>query len=462
MKETYTITNNLQTEFASSRLIRMFNGFNETNNKRIKITDQSKYFDTTSPKYTKSTISKKLLEFLSNEDWSHSGNKTSFNTIQLLEKYGIVKRFYSKDPSKKHKAYLKLVNNNKFYIRNQDQFHYAVVSELHGWFEKQGRQDILSDFFYYNDGYPFVNEDKITIEETEKTSGGILRTDMAFYVGKYKIIVEYLESQHDQDKLLGHEYDRVRALRLIGDTQNKSYEIAHIAFFWQKNLYSRDKKRFSFNTREFSNFIEHVGQVILDYYLISDEDGYCINKLTQITGNKSLSEQIYLAHNNQNKPVINLTTLEKLFNWAKPPKTKMKTEKMWYAEFADRAKQMQSELLAQKHKDKKNMSIFDSDSDSDSDTNYEIESDTNTSTSTSKIKIPDDEIIYYEIKDDDIYLTHFGLHVYIDMGPKYLANMIEYFKIRKFYNNISSGLIESIKEIRFLIDNRQKNQIYGL
>lgn len=479
MKETCISTNNLATEFAGSRLIRMFSVFPESsdvnNTKRAKLLDNLEYFNYDVKKYSKSDIGKKLLDFLSNEDWSNAGNKTTFNTIQLLDKYGIAKRFYSKDPKKKHKAYLKLIDNSKFYIRNQDQFHYALVSELHGWFLKQSRPDIISDLFYSGtDGIVFVNDDKISIENTEKTSTGILRTDMSFYVRGYKIIVEYLENQHDQDKLLGHEFDRVRALRLLGDTNNQSYQIAHIAFFWQKQLYLPNTKRFSFNTKPFYDFVQHIGQTILDYYLISDEDSYCINKLTQITQSKSLSEQIYLAHNSQNCPVINLETLEKIFKWGKHPNPKVTMEKVWYAEFVDRVKQMQGEILALKSFEGKNMSMVDSifESDSDTESEQEITIDTESNIAgipddksqipDNKSQIPDDKLVYYEIKDGSVYLTHFGLHVYIDMGPKYLANMYEYFKIRKFYNDITSGLINAIKDIRRIKENQYANQIYGL
>ncbi len=479
MKETYISTNNLQTEFANSRLIQMFNGFvpssGSASTKRARTHQSNLYFNEQTEKYSKTDIGKKLLDFLSGQDWSCSGSKTGFNTIQLLNKYGLVNRFYSKDKTKKHRAYLTLTNGEKFYIRNQDQFHYALISELHGWFEAHSRPDIISDLFYYNDSIPFVNENKISIENTEKTSGGLLRTDMAFYVGPYKIVVEYLENHHDNDKLISHEVDRVRALRLLGDTNCQSYQIAHIAFFWQKHLYSKETKRYTFNTGKFYDFVEHVGQTILDYYLISDEDAYCINKLTQITGNQSLSEQIYHAHSNQNVPVINLEILEKIFKWGKHPNPKVSMEKVWYAEFVDRVKQMQGEILALEAKSQSNMSAFDSifdelDSDSDSESDTASVSDSESEPSEisqvtnklAQVKIPDDKLVYYQIKDNTVYLTHFGLHVYIDMGPKYLANMYEYFKIRKFYNDITSGLINAIKEVRAIKESYQSNQIYGL
>ena len=106
MKETYISTNNLQTEFVSSRLIQMFNGFvpfSGTNSAKRTRTHQSNlYFNPETEKYSKTDVGKKLLEFLSGQDWSCSGNKTGFNTIQILNKYGLIKRFYSKDKTKKH------------------------------------------------------------------------------------------------------------------------------------------------------------------------------------------------------------------------------------------------------------------------------------------------------------------------------------------------------------------------
>ncbi len=481
MKETFVSTNYLQTEFAGSNLIKTFNTGTQTKttgNKKLKITNMPAYWDSSHPKYSKSEICEKLLEFLSQEDWSSAGSKTSFNTIQLLNKYGVIKRFYSKDPKRKHKAYLKLADSTKFYIRNQDQFHYALVSELHGWFEKANRADLIASMFYYNDGYVFVNTDKISIEDTAKTTDGKLRTDMAFHVGKYKIVVEYLENHHDKDKLISHEVDRVRALRLIGDTWTESYEIPHVAFFWQKNMFDPETNRYTFNTSKFYDFVRHVGQVILDYWLIDDEDSYCINKLTQITGNQSLSEQIYNAHNNPNVPIISLDTIKGLFNWATHPNPKVKMSTKWYGVFVDRVKRIQGEILARKATEQKNISAFDelftdSDDEQDNSNNNNCdeldETDTLEASNSSKLTsplaktpIPDNQIVYYEIKSDQVFLTHFGLHVFIDIQPEYLANMYEYFTIRKFYNDITSGLIDAIKEVRTLKEYHYKNQIYGL
>ena len=473
MKENYISTNILRTEFAGSKLAKAFKtsvSFEPQGNKRAKVTNQPGFFDENIRKYSRSDVTKKMLDFLSEQDWSSAGSKTTFNTIQLLNKYGVAKKCYLKDPTKSHKAYLKLDNNNKFYIRNQDQFHYALVNELYDWFDKANRPDIIADMFYNNDGFVFVNEDKISIEDTEKTSSGILRTDMGFYVGQYKIVVEYLENQHDQDKLLAHEFDRVRALRLLGDNKSQSYKIAHVAFFWQKHMFQPEIKRYNFKTGKFYEFVNHIGQVILDYWLISDEDSYCINKLTQITGNPKLSEQIYLAHNNPNVPVIGLSALEKIFVWAKHPNGKIKMEKLWYAEFVDRVKLMQGEILARKSNKKENISAFDElfDSDDEAESEQSVAGSEISDLATesiqpdSKISIPDDELVYYTIKSDDVYLTHFGLHVYIGMDPKYLANMYEYFTIRKFYNDITSGLIDAIKDIRKLKESYQQNQIYGL
>lgn len=449
MSKTCILTNNLAIEFSGSKLIQMFS--NVPKSKKIN------GFNYNIEKYSKKDICEKVLKFLSDTNWSRCYIK--FNTIQLLNKYELVKKFYSKD-SENFKAYLKLISNNRLYIRNQDQFHYALVSELYSWFMKHSHSEIISDLFYYSDKIVFVNEDKISIENTEKTSDCFFRTDMTFNIRGYKIIVEYLENAHSQHKLLSYEFDRIRALRLLGDTNNQNGKIVHIAFFLENNLYSHDTKHYSFNRKVFFDFVHHIGTTILDYYLISDENSYCINKLTQITGNESLSKQIYLAHNNQNCPVINLETLEKIFIWGKSTNSKIPMKKIWYLEFIDRVKKIQEEILYLKSQKEKNISAFDSIFDSDSDSDQSISE--NKSQIEKSIQIPDDKIIYYQIINNSVYLTHFGLHVYIDMGPKYLANMYEYFKIRKFYNDITSGLIDAIKSIKSIKENQYAKQIYGI
>ena len=52
--------------------------------------------------------------------------------------------------------------------------------------------------------------------------------------------------------------------------------------------------------------------------------------------------------------------LEKIFKWGKHPNPKVSMEKVWYAEFVDRVKLMQGEILALKAQEQTNMSAFDS------------------------------------------------------------------------------------------------------
>jgi hypothetical protein len=91
------------------------------------------------------------------------------------------------------------------------------------------------------------------------------------------------------------------------------------------------------------------------------------------------------------------------------------------------------------------MSLFDSDSE-DENNSEDIE----------------EQIIYYDKIDNEIFLTDYGLHHYINMPPKYLANILEYDKNIRYFHSISAGLITSIEEIRELKEKLESNKIYGL
>lgn len=425
--KTFISINTLRNEFNSTCFSNIF--------RRTEFTVKNKNIKKISDKKFKQV----LMDFLEKEKLSCPGCKLSFNNIQLLRKYGVIDKYCLKDSNNKNKAYLQLINDKKIYIRNQDQFTFIFIDQLYKQLQKLDKQDIIDDFFYISDNYLYVRENKIMIEKTEKTSGNNLRTDLSFIVNNYKIVVEYLENHHDHDILIHNQQDYVRGLLLLNDTNNISHKIVCISYFWQKDLLNTKTKTFSFETEKFVNFVDYMCGVIIDYYLISDKDTYCINKLTEITGNKSLSEQLYTAHNNKNKPIVKLSILEKIFNWANP-----ESKKMWYTEFSDRIQQIKCEKNKIKQLEKNNMSLFDSDSEDEKDENTE------------------EEIIYYEKINDSIYLTDYGLHHYINMPPNYLTNILEYDKNILYFHSISAGLISSIEEIRQLKDKLESNKIYGL
>lgn len=455
MKESYIQTNMLQLEFANTYLSKMFPPKNSDGTVKIKKGSKLQlrnYFDKT--KYSKYEICEKILAFLkAEESWGCPGSKRSFNTFQLLRKYNVVKKMSLKNNFNKSYILLASNSNNKFRIRNQDQFHFRLVFEIIHWLNENNYDEIVDEFCYYIDNEPFVREDKITFETTEKTSGGNLRTDMAFIIGDSKIVVEYLENHHDRDKLIDHEVDRSRALRLICDNKNTSSKIVHMAFFWEKDLFEPTKSKSSFTSDKFKYFVNYIGKKIVDYYLIADENKYCINKLTEITGNESLSEQFYLAHNSQNEPVVKLDAIESLIKWAK-----LKTEKQWYNVFVDRVNKIKGEKLLSNNVAKKNFSAFDSD---DDDSDDEDKSDNSDKSQLINMQKPI-ELIYYEIKNNEIYLTHNGLHLYLSFDPAYLINMLEYERINQFYRDITSGLINAIKDFRKIQMDSASQLIYGL
>lgn len=454
MKESHIQTTMLQLEFANTYLSKMFPPKNSDGTVKVKkdsklpLTD---YF--VKNKYSKQEVCEKILEFLKIEEtWGYSGSKRSFNTFQLLRKYNVVKKMSLKNDDNKSYILLTSDTDNKFRIRNQDQFHFRLVFEIIHWLKENNHDEIVDELFYYIDSEPFVREDKITFETTEKTSGGNLRTDMAFIIDNSKIVVEYLENHHDRDKLIDHEVDRSRALRLLHDNKNISSKIVHMAFFWEKDLVDPNKNKSSFGSTKFKEFVNHVCKKIVDYYMISDENRYCINKLTEITGNETLSEQFYLAHNSQNEPVVKLDAIESLINWAKPTNIKTKIEKQWYNVFVDRVKKIQGEKSLVNKVSQKTFSAFDSDDE---------ESEESSKSQLINIHCPV-ELVYYEIKNNEIYLTHNGLHLYLGFDPAYLTNMLEYERINKFYRDITSGLINAIKDFRKIQMDLSSQLIYGL
>jgi hypothetical protein len=397
-------------------------------------------------KFTYDKISDALLNFLENEKQRcSSSTKTDFNEFQKLGEYGIIKLYLKRDI--KEKAYLELINETHFNIRNQDQFHFRLVSALYRWFKKNNKQMIIDELFIDSNKESnfYTQQDKIKIESTEKTSNKLYRTDMSFNINNNVIVVEYLEKHHECDKIIDHSLEKSRAFKLICDNKNINYKIVHIAYFWEKDWYDKDK---------FNKFVNYIGEKIVDYYLISNENEYCIENLTSITNNRVLSEQIYLAHNSDNKPVVKLDIIQSQINWAKSINSKIKMQTIWYNKFVDKVKQIQLERQKLSKVKKINNDAFDDfelndESDCESVDNLDIKTDI-------------EEIIYYKVTKDGIFLTYTGLHLYISLEPQYLNSMLEYDRINKFYRDITSGLIKTIKKIRKKETDLMSDLISGL
>jgi hypothetical protein len=409
--------------------------------------NQCKAFSTTEVK----TL---MTDYLKSEvSWDKSGNKTSFNQIQKLRMGGVVKEIVRNTSS--NFSYFELENDFQFYIRKQDEFHFILVCGIYKYLKKNKHNELLEEFFIETNEDLIVDPNLVHIETSEKTKdGNHYRTDMSFEIkskhdGKSRIIVvEYLEKQHERDKDLDYPFERHRALNLMFGNKSTDKEIVHISYFWDRKY--NDEKYFK-------TFVKKICKLMVDYWDIADKDKYSIRKLTEIVKNKTLAEQLYLAHTNRNEPVVNIEVLESIINWNKNLQIKKGStvSRLWYNEFVDKVKKYVFEFnKANKVID--DFDDFDDDDDNDFDNDDDNDNDNSNNSKDSKNMVTHEK--FYKVIGDEIYLTQAGLHLYISVEQNYLTDISEYFKLRKFYEDITQGLVDILNEYR-LKELDLKNQL---
>lgn len=361
---------------------------------------------------TKNEIQNLILNYLKNEEsWDKAGHRTSFNQIQKLRFNNIVNDVSRNISS--NKSYLELKNNTKFNIRKQDEFHYILVYSIFNYLKKNKHIELLNEFFVEYDDDLIVNERLVQIESSEKTKdGNHYRTDMSFTINSKKIVVEYLEKQHERDKDLDYPFEKTRAFNLLFNNKSVHDEIVHISYFWDRQY---DNKKY------YKNFVTKLCKLMVDYWDISDKDKYSIRKLTEIVKSKDLAEEIYKAHTNRNKAEVKVDVIDKMINWKKS-----NSNEIWYNEFKNKVKNYVDEI------NKNNQaSAFDDSDDEETDDKNEITSDK-----------------FYQVINDQVYLTQSGLHLYISVEKDYLIDYTEYFRLRKFYEDITQGLVDILSDYR--------------
>jgi hypothetical protein len=162
---------------------------------------------------------------------------------------------------------------------------------------------------------------------------------------------------------------------------------------------------------------------MVDYWDISDKDKYTIRKLTEIVKSRELAEQIYIAHTNRNKPVVKVGVIDKMIKWEKS-----NSNELWYSEFKNKVKNYVDE--------NNQSSAFD---DSDDEETEEININPTKEITSDK---------YYQVINNQVYLTQSGLHLYISVEKDYLNDYTEYFRLRKFYEDITQGLVDILSDYR--------------
>ena len=365
--------------------------------------------------FTQREIRTLMFDYLKNEEcWDKAGHRTSFNQIQKLRMTNVIKEVVRN--TNNNTSYLQLENDNKFYIRKQDEFHFILVCQIYEYLKKNKHVELLDEYFIETDEDLIVNEKLVQIESCEKTKdGNHYRTDMSFTIKSKKIVVEYLEKQHERDKDLDYPFEKTRAFNLLFNNKSINDEIVHISYFWDKHY--NDKKYVK-------KFVNKICKLMVDYWDISDKDKYSIRKLTEIVRNKSFAEQIYNAHTNRNKAIIDIVDINSMITWKKS-----NSNELWYNEFKNKVKN---------YVDENNQgSAFDDSDDEETDEKVNIK--------------PTKEITsnkYYQVIDNQVYLTQSGLHLYISVEKDYLNDYTEYFRLRKFYEDITQGLVDILSDYR--------------
>lgn len=412
---------------------------------QIKLTEDS----------SKEIIKSFFINFMKKEgSWNKAGNKINFNQIQKMMNLGIATDVCR---NQNNYSYLKLANNTEFNIRKQDEFHYKVIGKIYKRLKKLEQKEIINELFHFelthdkqtfnkqpfNKQMFYVNSDLIQIEKTEKTNDSKhYRTDMSINIKTNMIVIEYLEKQHEKEINLDYAFEKHRAHDLLFNNKNTDYKINHIAYYWE-HKYN--------NKKYFKEFVDYICKKIIDYWDISNEDIYCVRKLTEIIGNKALAEQIYLAHNNRDKPIVHLKNVESIINWKETT-----CSKRWFETMVDRVNIQVESVNNEKNNKNKSKNNFD-DFTTDSDEESDKESDKK-STEESNNVTPEN---YYKIINKEIYLTQSGLHLYIKVEYNFLAEG-EWFKINNFYENITQGLVDILKDLRCKESELKESYISGL
>ena len=400
------------------------------------------YIKNTSIRCKEENLKNYFIDFLETE-----GKKKcwyNFNQISKLRSLGIVEQV-SRNKSKPTQAYFKLVNDKICNIRNQDEFHYKLMNSIHNRLKKSKHNEIVDYLFNkINKEKIYVNQDFIQIEETERTNdSNHFRTDMSINIKTNKIIIEYLEKQHDKEKNLDYPFEKHRALNLLFNNSNTDYKIVHIAYFWEHQYW---------DSKYYKNFVETICKKIIDYWDISNEYDYYVRKISDIIGNKTLAEQIYKAHTNRDEPIVHLRTLESIIGWKKDSINNIPVSKLWYDTFVDIINQQICSANIQ-NQNINGFNDFDSDSDSDSDS-------TSDSDNLNKQDITHE--LYYKIIDEEIYLTQAGMHHYLRVDRNLFHDINEYNKSVKFNEYIAQGLVDILHELKNKESDLREDYINGL
>lgn len=336
-------------------------------------------------------------------------NKISFSRCTQplhpnIIQYGINLKLFKSIEIESDRAYI-LLNNLQVKIPIMNQYNFTFDLKDYLYRDKKIKLKYFEDDMIKNNFF-FVE----SVEE--RFTPFKFRVDIKMvFDNDINIGIEYLEEHHKFD----YEYQIRRAAELRDKSNIKKW-----IFVWQ-DKYLNDKK---YKTMIFKK----IKQTIKTFEIINNEEKYIIKTLNDYIHNKKFSKILYTAFNNENKPVLSKNDIIGLLEIKE-----------------NRIETLFDKVHNQIDKiNKKEIVIEWSDEDEESD-------------------IEDIEVdIYFEdVNGEKLYSNH-GLFVILNkVSEKDFDSQDKYIFCLKLQNNIAKCAFESIKKIRNMELNIDKEFLWG-
>jgi hypothetical protein len=352
-------------------------------------------------------IKQTLLEKYRYQAWDKAGCKTHYNFYVLNKNLG----FNINYEINKKKCCI-IIEDIKIPIRLQDYFHYIFVNKIK-------KYKLIKEWF---DEDGFLSEEILNIEQTVSSCNKkIYRTDMEIQICPNNYIcIEFFENKHKNFDDTDMQREKSRIYNLLHEN-NLEKKYLHFAIFWENKLNDE---------RYFKKFIISLCKKIKDYQKINNKKKWCVDSINSYICNEELSEKLYDAFQDTNKPIFKLADLNTIIQWKNS-----KNENKYFNEF-------------KKFTDKINTNC----NQIDDDELYFLGEDNNTKQR---------ELIVYYV---DNILTYNGFMIYINILPgKYLKNEIDdKYNLITLFKRITDGFIEGTEKRYELLNNINEQLIYGL
>lgn len=318
--------------------------------------------------------------------------------------YGIDLEIFKSIETKNDKTYI-LLNNSEVKIPIMNQYNFTF--DLKNYLYKDKK--IKSKYFDNN----MIKNDFFFIESVEERFiPSKFRVDIKMvFDNNINIGIEYLEEHHRFD----YEYQIRRAAELREKSNIKKW-----IFVWQDKFLNDEKYK--------KMVFKKIKQTIKTFEIINNEEKYIIQTLNSYIHNKKFAKLLYTAFNNENKPVLSKDDIVQLLGINE-----------------SRIETLFDKIHKQINKiDKKETDFEWSDEEEESD-----------------IEDIEDDIYFEEINGETLYSNH-GLFVILNkVSEKDFDSQDKYIFCLKLQNKIAKCAFESIRKIRYMELNMDKEFLWG-